>query len=429
MNTGVKGGLATLGLAVALAGALPSPGAQPAPATRALLVTVDDLPVAGQHPEPAERVRITEQLLAALRRRQVRAVGFVIWSHVRDEADRTVLRRWLAEGHELGNHSDQHLSLSASAVETWIADVERGRAGLQTFLDEAAPGRRVRFFRFPFLREGDTPEKLAAVRRYLDASGQRNLPVTLDNQDWSFDQPWSAAGDDAARARVAAEYHAALRFERRHHLERSDALWERPVPQVLLLHANAVGAAQWPVLFDELTREGLRFGTADEVLADAALATPPAVAATHGFGLWDRVWQARAEQAAIDDVKALLQRQAQAWSRGDIVDFCSVYADDATFVSPSGLTQGRQAVLERYQQRYPGKAAMGRLGLDVLEARPHVAVAFTPLGGAVPGAVSSVSVVARWTLTYDDKPGTSGLTLLVLRRTRTGFLIVQDASM
>jgi peptidoglycan/xylan/chitin deacetylase (PgdA/CDA1 family) len=399
---------------------------------RGLLVTVDDLPIAGHHPERDARTSITEGLLAALRQRGVHAVGFVIWGHVRDDADRALLRRWLAEGHELGNHSEQHPNLSATTAEAWIADVERGRAGLQAFLDEAAPGQRVRFLRFPYLREGDTPEKVAAVRRYLESSGQRNLPVTIDNQDWSFDEPWSAAtraGDKAAQVRVASDYHAALRFERRHHIARSDELWARPVPQVLLLHANAVGAAQWPVLFDELVREGLRFARADEVLADAAFADLPAVTATHGFGLWERIGQARGEQSAVAEVKALLERQAQAWSRGDIVDFCSVYADDVTFISPSGLTQGRQAVLERYQKRYPGKSAMGRLTLDVLEARTQSSVAFTPLGGAVPSAVASVSVVARWTLAYEDKPSSSGLTLLVLRRTRAGFQIVQDASM
>lgn len=404
----------------------------PASPTRPLLVTVDDLPIAGRHPDGAERARITEGLLAALRQHQVRAVGFVIWSQVRDDADRTLLRRWLAAGHELGNHSDRHLSLSATSAADWIADAERGRVGLQAFLDEAAPGRRVRFFRFPFLREGDTPEKLAAVRRYLETSGQRNLPVTIDNQDWSFDEPWSGAlraRDVTAQARVAADYHASLRFERRHHVARGDALWGRPVPQVLLLHANAVGAAQWPVLFGELAREGLRFVTADEVLTDGAFAELPAAVATHGFGLWDRIWQVRQQQTAVDEVTALLQRQAAAWSRGDIVEFCSVYAEDATFISPTGLTLGRQAVLERYQKRYPGKTAMGRLTLDVVEARPHSGVAFTPLGGAVPGTVTSVSLVARWTLAYDDKPGASGLTLLLFRRSAAGFLIVQDASM
>jgi ketosteroid isomerase-like protein len=37
------------------------------------------------------------------------------------------------------------------------------------------------------------------------------------------------------------------------------------------------------------------------------------------------------------EVLALLERQSGAWSRGDLDAFCSVYADDAVFLSPRSL--------------------------------------------------------------------------------------------
>jgi uncharacterized protein (TIGR02246 family) len=114
-------------------------------------------------------------------------------------------------------------------------------------------------------------------------------------------------------------------------------------------------------------------------------------------------------------VKAVLDRQVQAWNRGDLEGFVSVYAEDAAFVSPTGLTRGRQAVLERYRKRYPDKVAMGTLSLEVVETR------LADLHGA--------SVVARWTLAYPDKPAASGLTLLVLHPRGDNWMIVQDASM
>jgi uncharacterized protein (TIGR02246 family) len=72
----------------------------------------------------------------------------------------------------------------------------------------------------------------------------------------------------------------------------------------------------------------------------------------------------------------LLREQSAAWNRGDLEAFCSVYANDATFISPSGSTRGRQAVLDRYRKKY-----------------------------------------------------VDGLTLLVLTQTPEGWRIVQDASM
>jgi uncharacterized protein (TIGR02246 family) len=124
-----------------------------------------------------------------------------------------------------------------------------------------------------------------------------------------------------------------------------------------------------------------------------------------------------ASNAAAPDaaIGQLLRDQSAAWNRGDLSAFCAVYADDATFLSPSGLTKGRQAVLDRYRKKYVDKAGMGTLTLEVQEVRT-----LQP---------AHASVVARWTLAWPDKPKAEGLTLLVLTLTQDGWRIVQDASM
>ncbi|MCB1036772.1 MAG: SgcJ/EcaC family oxidoreductase [Acidobacteria bacterium] len=123
--------------------------------------------------------------------------------------------------------------------------------------------------------------------------------------------------------------------------------------------------------------------------------------------------------AAGEEVETLLAEQAAAWSRGDVEAFCSAYAEDVVFVSPSGLTRGRQQVVDRYKRRYPDRAAMGTLTLEVEEVRLA--------GGEEPRAAS---VVARWRLSYPDREPLAGLTLLVLHRDGDGtWKIVQDASM
>lgn len=121
-----------------------------------------------------------------------------------------------------------------------------------------------------------------------------------------------------------------------------------------------------------------------------------------------------AAPANADAVKAMITTQAEAWNRGDLPAFCSVYADDAVFVSPNGVTKGRQAVLERYQKRYPDKKAMGTLSFEFVETREQK---------------DGVSVIAKWMLAYPDKPTASGHTLLVLHKKGDKWFIVQDASM
>jgi uncharacterized protein (TIGR02246 family) len=131
----------------------------------------------------------------------------------------------------------------------------------------------------------------------------------------------------------------------------------------------------------------------------------------------------RAEKPAPEaEVTALLRTQAEAWSRGDLEAFTSVYAEDAAFLTANGLTRGRRDVLKRYQKRYPDAAAMGKLTLEVIETRVF------PPGKEAAG----VSVAARWRLEYPgqaDRKTAEGLTLIVFRRTAKSWEIVQDASM
>lgn len=413
-----------------LLASIPAPAAEK-PVERPLLVTVDDLPIAGGgHDDPEERLRITEGLLGHLARHDIKAVGLVTWGNVRDDADRALLERWVAAGHELGNHSYTHPNYSKTSIEAYRADMDRAREELVSLLEPH--GRPLRFFRFPFLREGDTPEKVAAMRDYLKKTGQRNLPVTLDNQDWSYDGPWTRArraGDEAAAAAIADDYHAALRFSIRHHERRGDRLLGRKTPQILLLHANAIGAAEWGRLFAWLEGTGHRFARVDEVLAEPTLGDPPAVVAPYGYGAWDRLWQVRGEEQAREGATAVLNTQAEAWNAGDLEAFCTVYADDAAYVSSTGVTRGREAILARYRQRFPDRAAMGTLSFEVVETRSASGVEFTLLGDAAPGRVHGVSIVARWCLTYPAREPAEGLTLLVLRRRGEGWEIVQDASM
>ena len=118
-------------------------------------------------------------------------------------------------------------------------------------------------------------------------------------------------------------------------------------------------------------------------------------------------------------VKAVIADQVAAWNRGDVAAFCSAYAEDASFLSPSGYTHGRLAVIERYQRRYPDRATMGSLTIEPLETR-----VLPPAGKA-----ETVTLAGRWTLAYANKPSVTGLTLLVFRPRGNSWEIVQDASM
>jgi peptidoglycan/xylan/chitin deacetylase (PgdA/CDA1 family)/ketosteroid isomerase-like protein len=426
--------LLLLGAAVLLATVPPasSAGAGAPAAARPILISIDDLPVASPklHREAADRKDVTRRLLAILAKHKVKANVFTIWGQVKGDADIALLDLWRTAGHELGNHSFGHLDLPKTPVADYVQDVERGRAGLAGYLEPH--GSKVRFFRFPYLREGETGEQWDAVRQALRASGQRVMPVTIDTQDWSFEEPYVEAvrrGDAGAAREVAADCLAALKLEVRRHEERGDDLFGRPTPQIMLLHANAVGTTVWDDLFTWLTGTGHRFAAADEVLADPAFGEEPRFLARYGCSLWDRIGHEREAKETDDAIRRLVQDQVEAWNRGDLAAFTSVYDDGAIFISPSGMVRGRQAVHERYTKRYPDRAAMGTLQLEIDDIRPVWGMEITPGGDAVPGRIHGASASGRWTLTYPDKEAATGRTLLVLARAGTRWTIVQDASM
>jgi len=424
--------MATCCLVILLGVGLPVAGTSATPERRPILITVDDLPVAAGrlHQDPADRERVTRGLLDVLAKHHIRAVGFVIAGNIRGDSDCRLLDLWLAAGHELGNHSYGHPNYAGMDSAAYIADLEKGRAALQDVL--APHGKNVRFFRFPMLREGETPEKLDAVRRYLASSSQRNLPVTIDNQDWSFEEPWLEAlqiHDTTATRLLADDYLASIRVATRNQEALGDELFGRPVPQVLLLHANDVGARNWDALFTWLEGTGHRFATADEVLADPAFSESHAFVWNYGCGLWDRIGHQRMERTARDEIAARLAEQSAAWSRGDIDSFCSIYADDAHFVTPTGLTKGRQEIQDRYKKKYPTGAAMGTLTLAILDFRPVWGMERSPFGDAMPGRIHGASIAATWELSYPDQPASRGYTLLVFERIGKSWKITRDASM
>ena len=132
-----------------------------------------------------------------------------------------------------------------------------------------------------------------------------------------------------------------------------------------------------------------------------------------------RATRVPASAEAATRARTLLETQAAAWNRGDLEAFCSVYAEDALFLTAFGLTKGRAEVLARYRTRYPDAASRGTLSFEVLSV--------DRLAGGAGG--EALSVVARWTISRPDRPAATGLTLLNLVRDGAGWTIVHDASM
>jgi peptidoglycan/xylan/chitin deacetylase (PgdA/CDA1 family) len=159
------------------------PGAHAA--ERAVAVTFDDLPaVSAVSDDVASLADLTRRLLDAVRRHHIPAVGFVNEGKLfvegapaSDVAGRTeLLRMWVDAGVELGNHTYSHRSLNQTPLEEFEADVVRGEPITRSLME--AKGRKLRYFRHPFLHVGDALPKRRTFETFLVAHGYTIAPVT-----------------------------------------------------------------------------------------------------------------------------------------------------------------------------------------------------------------------------------------------------------
>lgn len=80
----------------------------------------------------------------------------------------------------------------------------------------------------------------------------------------------------------------------------------------------------------------------------------------------------RAQQAAPDRIRQLMQEQTEAWNNGDLEAFMQTYwkSDSLMFIGKSGLTYGWQQTLDNYRRNYPNREAMGELSFDIISIEP-----------------------------------------------------------
>jgi uncharacterized protein (TIGR02246 family) len=121
-----------------------------------------------------------------------------------------------------------------------------------------------------------------------------------------------------------------------------------------------------------------------------------------------------AAAAAREAVLALLAHGAAAWNRGDLADFVSDYAPEATFVTGDRVVHGRAAIARRYAPRFAPGAQRDSLSFEDLEVDLL--------------APDALNAIAYYVLQRGDSVTARGPTSLVMRLSGGRWLIVHDHS-
>ncbi|WP_180539642.1 polysaccharide deacetylase family protein [Nevskia soli] len=157
------------------------------------------------------------------------------------------MEAWRKAGSPLGNHGWSHMNLNQHAIEEFESDVSKNEPLLSQWMD----GQDWHWFRFPFLAEGDTSEKKAAIRTFLLQHGYKIAGVTMSFGDYRWNEPYArckAKGDVKGIESLEQSYLQAAADSITFYRSLSQALYHREIPYVLLMHIGAFDAEMMPRL-------------------------------------------------------------------------------------------------------------------------------------------------------------------------------------
>ena len=176
------------------------------------------------------------QIVQTLVDHQAPATGFIIAGSI-EKGQWELLEEFRKAGLSLGNHTYTHRSLNSMSAANYIEDVARADKKLSPVMTEP------KFFRYPYLAEG-TGEKRQAVHNFLASLHYLIAPVTIDSKDYQFNEqlyhiPYR---ERPARSPGLIKRYLAYIWSQTLRAEQRDAAENKPVKEILLLHANLLNS-------------------------------------------------------------------------------------------------------------------------------------------------------------------------------------------
>lgn len=258
-------------MAVLLSGCATAPDTVTLSSGSVVAVTIDDLPMHGPYPRGESPLTAAREIASIFKAENVEAVAFINagWT-VRDPSTSDGLKIWREAGLPLANHGWDHRHLSEMDATQFEQELVKNEPFLA---DQGSTDWK--WFRYPFLDEGQDAAKRAASREVLARHGYKIASVTIDFSDWAWTAPYARCrdkSDDAGVRRLEDLFLQSARESISYYRQLSRTVYGREIPFVLLTHVSAFEARMLPRLIKLFRDEGFQFATLAEAQADPAYA-------------------------------------------------------------------------------------------------------------------------------------------------------------
>jgi peptidoglycan/xylan/chitin deacetylase (PgdA/CDA1 family) len=258
--------------------------------------SIDDLPVVNYGINTPEfHNQITDKLLSGLKKHEIQAIGFVNEGKIFDAKGKVIvfqkenLEKWLKYGMDLGNHTLRHKDFNNLDFDVYTSDILKGEKITKALLRKYK--KEMKYFRHPFLHVGATKNRADSLENFLKKHDYITAPVTIDNEDYLFANAYQKAlikKDTVLAQTIGKDYISYMEQKMFYYEKMTQGLFNRQIPQILLIHASLLNADYIQALAELYTKNGYKFTSIDLTVADEAYKTPITKFGKYGISWLDR---------------------------------------------------------------------------------------------------------------------------------------------
>ncbi|MCV9388182.1 polysaccharide deacetylase family protein [Reichenbachiella ulvae] len=214
-----------------------------------------------------------QMILDNLQDHDLKAVFFVNGKNLQGEKGDQVLKAWNKAGHKIGNHTYSHPNFDGEiTLEEYKVEMLKNDSIIRQYSNYYP------YFRFPYLRRGNTIEKRDGFRQFLKEHNYRHGYVTADGYDWYInDRLVDALKKDSARdVSDFQEFYVLHNFQSAQFFDSlATAMQGRKIKHTMLLHHNLAAALFLDDLIAHFKAKGWEVIDAEEAFQDEIFQSIP----------------------------------------------------------------------------------------------------------------------------------------------------------
>jgi len=236
-------------------------------------------------------------ILSALEDANLKAIFFVTGINKRDKKGEFLLEEWDKRNHKIANHTFSHPNFNDknNTLDIFSDELQRADAVIKNYKNY------VKLFRFPYLKEGKSKEKVDGIRSIMKKNNYRNGHVTIDASDWYVNSRLIKQ----MRSQKKVDTLAFQEFYLNHIIDRakfyeslSYEMNGRHINHTLVLHHNLTSALFLKSLIKKFKSEGWEVIDAMEAYKDPIYNNTPNVVPA-GESL---IWSLAKESGKYEDI-------------------------------------------------------------------------------------------------------------------------------